>query len=473
MPEPGRRWDLVSGLAALAAVLLAFALSLSAGTLDTTALALITLVTLATLAAARLRLGKAAPSGRSTALIPLVLGLVLALAHDAAYLPGVGVDPSMLGAFRPTLGLLATLLATHLWRSAPQWFRRVRFAAVTLGGGALGALVIRASPEPGIDVWQIQQAGASALLTGLDPYRLAYVNVYGPGTPFFDPRLLSPDGRFLLAFPYAPLPLVLDAPSAWLGDVRWTLLLAVVAAAVLIRQLGRGSLESDLAAAFLLLQPQAFFQLEMAWTEPVVLALVLAAVLAVDRLSRPGPDRLGAWQGWVAPGLAAGLAVASKQYVVALLIPLFAALDAKVRWRVMAVAAGGALAIALPFFLAGPAGFYRGVVEFQVLQPFRKDALSWPAQIVALGGPTLPTWPAFVLAGATWLLTIRRAMTSAQAVLSAATFWLVFVILNKQAFTNYYWLAVGLLCAAVALTTYGRVEPGHSDQRVFTSRHTK
>jgi hypothetical protein len=115
------------------------------------------------------------------------------------------------------------------------------------------------------------------------------------------------------------------------------------------------------------------------------------------------------------------------------------------------VAAGGALALAVPFLLWDPRAFVRGVVEFQVRQPFRTDALSWPAAVVAAGGPKLPSWPAFVAAAAVLVLTLRRTVTPAQAVLSAATTWIAFVAFNKQAFCNYYWLAVGLLCAAVAL----------------------
>ncbi len=457
---PGRNgsvqpWDLASGLIALAAVLIAFALAASWGTLDPTALGLVTLATAAGLAAARHHLGGGGAQRRATALVPLSLGLVLALAHDVAYLPGVDVDPSRLGAFRPTLALVAVLLATHFWRSAPVWFQRVRFAGVTLGGVVLGGLVIRASPEPGIDVWQSQQSGALALLSGLNPYRLTYFNVYGPGTPLIDPRLLSPDGQYVLAFPYPPLSLILDVPSAWLGDIRWTLLLAVAAAAVLIQRLGRGSLESELSAAFLLLQPRAFFQLEMAWTEPVVLAFFLAAVLAVDRSAHAEATAAprGCWRIWLLPGLTIGLAISSKQYAVALLIPLLLAIDSRVRRRVLSIAASVATVIALPFLVAGPTAFVRGVVEFQFLQPFREDALSWPAQLAALGGPRLPSWPAFLLAGATYLVTVRRAIAPAQAVLAAASFWLVFVLFNKQAFCNYYWLAIGLLCATVALMT--------------------
>ena len=122
-------------------------------------------------------------------------------------------------------------------------------------GTALAATVILASPSPGIDVWEIQQRGAEGLLSGRNPYSLPYVNIYGPGTPFLDPALLTPDGRFITAYPYMPLVLLLDVPGAMLGDVRWTMLAALAASAFLIRWLGKGSVEAELAGALLLLQP--------------------------------------------------------------------------------------------------------------------------------------------------------------------------------------------------------------------------
>jgi hypothetical protein len=63
----------------------------------------------------------------------------------------------------------------------------------------------------------------------------------------------------------------------------------------------------------------------------------------------------------------------------------------------------------------------------------------------------LPPWPAFLLAGATLALSIRGKVTAGRAMLAAAATWIVFVAFNKQAFANYYWLGVGLLCASVAL----------------------
>jgi hypothetical protein len=441
-----------ASLAAFAAVTMALALAVSSGMLDPWALALVSLAGISAFAAARVELRGEPGGGRRSVVALLSAGLAASVAHNALFLPGATVDPARLGTFRPTLAVAAVAVASLFWRSAPPWFARARFGALVAAATVLGAVVIRASPAPGIDVWHCQQFGALALLAGKNPYALAYPNVYGPGTPFIDPTLLSPDGRFLLANPYPPLLLLLDVPAAALGDARWTMLAAVAIAALIIRGLGRGSLEAELAGALLLLQPQAFLVLELAWTEPVALAGLLAATLAVANVRRDaGEGPALARREWLLPGAAAALAASTKQYAALLLLPLLLALPGRARLRAFSVAAGGALALAVPFLVWDPRAFVRGVVEFQVRQPFRTDALSWPAALVAAGGPKLPSWPAFVVAAAALVLTLRRTVTPAQAVLSAATTWIAFVAFNKQAFCNYYWLAVGLLCAAVAL----------------------
>ena len=53
-------------------------------------------------------------------------------------------------------------------------------------------------------------------------------------------------------------------------------------------------------------------------------------------------------------------------------------------------------------------------------------------------------------------LTLRRRLQAAQAISSAAATWLVFVLLNKQAFCNYDWLGAGLLGTAAAATVRER-----------------
>jgi hypothetical protein len=439
------------GLAALGAVVLALALSVSQGFLDLGALALVTLAACAALAAVFSPAQERREPSDRTAMGLLALGLGASLAHDVLRVPGLLVDPAKLGPFRPAIALAGLLLVSHAWRGAPRWFARLRFPAIVALGTAATAMVVLASPRPVIDVWQIQQAGARGLLAGWNPYALGYRTPYGPGTPYLDPSLLSPDGRLITAFPYMPLVLLLDIPGALLGDVRWSMVAALAVSAFLVRAIGRGSLASELAGALLLFQPKGWMVLELAWTEPLALAGVLTLALVVMKV--PGhvqPDGRGGWRGWLLPGVAAAFAVSTKQYMPLLALPLLPLLPVAARARALLVATAGALALALPFLAANPQAFTRGVLEFQLRQPFRPDALSWPAAVRAAGGPLLPSWPAFVLAGAILLASLRGRMTMGRALLTSASAWIVFVAFNTQAFVNYYWMGVGLLCAGVA-----------------------
>jgi hypothetical protein len=444
------RWSSAApALAALAAVLLAIALSVSAGMYHFHGLVLVACASLAALAGTLLP-APLPPDVRPATAI-LALGIAASWVLDLLYLPGILVNPARLGMFRPLLVAAGVVLLTYAWRGIPRVVARVRFPLLVALGVGLAATVILASPRPSIDVWVLQQLGANGLLDGHDPYRLLYPNIYGPGTPYLDPSLLTPDGRFITAYPYMPLVLLLDVPGFILGDVRWTMLAAMAGSALLIGRLGKGARAAELAGALLLFQPQTWMVGEMAWTDPLALAGVLLVALATTRLSPGLEEGTLPWRAWVLPGVAAGLAVSTKQYVPLLAAPFLLLVPRGARLRAAALATGIAIAIVLPFLVLDPSGLLRGVVEFQLRQPFREDALSVPALVYRLGGPKLPPWPAFLIAGATLAATLSRGITPGRLMLGVAATWIAFVSFNKQAFANYYWLGVGLLCAAVAL----------------------
>lgn len=436
-----------------AAVLIAGALAHSYGTYHPLSLAAVTLATaLAVVTLLSRRAAAEAWRSRWTDAL-LAVGVVGSLAHDALFLPGILVDPARLGAFRPTLGVIALLLATHLWVSPPAVVTRLRFPLVVGGWVVLAGAVLYASPHPTIDVWLYQQGGALALLEGSNPYAFVFRNPYGPETTVIARELLTPDGRGIVALPYPPLTILLDLPAAALGDVRLAYVLATAAGAFLIRALGRGTRTAELAATLLLLQPATFMVMELAWTEPVVLSAVCGAALLASRreplIARaPGMARPGS--SWILLGLVGGVALASKQYTPLLLLPFLILVEPGRRWRVAGVAAAVCAATYLPFLLWDSKALWRSMVTFQLVQPFRPDALSWPAAVVSWGGPQLPPWPAFVAAAGVATVAVLRANSAAWAIAGGAAAWLILVIGNKQAFCNYYWLGAGLLCAAAA-----------------------
>ena len=87
----------------------------------------------------------------------------------------------------------------------------------------------------------------------------------------------------------------------------------------------------------------------------------------------------------------------------------------------------------------------------QILQPFRLDALSFPAFFVRLGLPKLPLWLPFAAVFAAEYFLLKRLRPSRSGFAAAlAVVHMVFFSLNKQAFLNYYFLVAACLIVAIA-----------------------
>ena len=70
-----------------------------------------------------------------------------------------------------------------------------------------------------------------------------------------------------------------------------------------------------------------------------------------------------------------GFTLATKQYLVVAL-PAFWLLRGVFARRDWLILLGSAVAVTLPFLLANPREFWRAVVEWQLIQPFRSDSVS-------------------------------------------------------------------------------------------------
>ena len=126
--------------------------------------------------------------------------------------------------------------------------------------------------------------------------------------------------------------------------------------------------------------------------------------------------------------------------------------------RIVVPAVALVFVLTLPLALWNVPGFWRSVIFCQTVQPFRSDALSYPAFLLAFGHtppPVLPTCLALTtlaIAVALW-----RAPRTPQGFATAATVVLgVFFAFNKQSFCNYWFLVLG--CSALAIGA-GRLKP--------------
>jgi glycosyl transferase family 87 len=426
-----------AALLALAAVTIALALQISSGQYDPRAVALVTLATVAAVIGATWR--KRVVPVREAVLPQALLGVGCAagLACHLFTNPTFYADPRALqGGFRWLALIALAVLSAYLWHLRPSLIR-ARFPLLLACFAAMGLLVIRASPKPWIDVWVFQQGAADAVLHGANPYSVSYQDIYGPmALAWYAPELRQA-GR-VVAYPYPPLTFLAEAPAfAAFGDVRYALLASMIGAAWLIARAAPGKL-GELAAALVLFQPRTLLVVEQAWTEPLVLFCFALSVYAIVRGAH-----------WALSGAALGLLAASKQYAVLFVVPLALSMP---RRRGLWVAATVVIAVLAPFAIGDPAGFWRSVIRFQLLQPFRMDSLSLAPFAARLFGPAVQPFALAGLALGAGVLAfcLRRHPDLPLACATAAAAWAAVLIWNKQSFCNYWWLCSGLLAAASA-----------------------
>lgn len=391
---------------------------------------------------------RAAPAGNRPAVRPcanrtsgavalLGTGLLVWLVPSFSYIPAPAKSNLLISV--GFCAALAALAVASPWRRGPDVALLLSAACYT----ATTAVLIRLDPAPRIDVWYTLQ-GAADGLAHLD-------NLYTQ-------ILVGPPGR-MEAFTYLPWTAVMLAPGRWFGgDVRWALAVVTLCTAagfVALADRGRrprgaagfptGGDEDQraarVAACLLLLLPGTLTQVEQAWTEPLLLGCLTAAVLAVSR----GSDR------WAV--LALAVALASKQHIV-LLLPVFAAWP-RFGPRRTAAAAGTAGLLVFPWYFADPEAMWHDTVQLLAgFHPIRFADTAYLALMNEFG-----VEPPFWLTGAVVLtalavaaVLVHRRDPGMDVVLRwCALVLFVASFVNKQAFYNQYWLVGGLVLASWAV----------------------
>ncbi len=336
------------------------------------------------------------------------------------------------------LGVCAAALLAGLELAKNPRPRRVAFPLLLLVFIFLGRWIIHASPRPFIDVYVFQKDAITALMSGQNPYALRYPNIYPD--PVFYGEGLSKDGILQFGYPYLPLSLLLAVPGQVLfGDYRYAQLAAMAASAAFIAYARPGRI-GPAAAALLLFTPRSFFILEQGWTDPFVLLGLSAVVFVALRSPRVLP--------W-----AVGLALAVKQYTLFMVPAVWQLLPrpltpARVTGFALRAAAIGA-AVTLPFVIWGPRDFWWDVVQLQLVQPFRTDALTFLAWLDVGADPRLAALAFVAAAIGVGLGLWRQPRTPAGFAVTCALAYFGFFAFNKQAFANYYYFALGTFCVAV------------------------
>ena len=346
-------------------------------------------------------------------------------------------------------------LVVLVWRGRALGLRQGLMLIVVLALVVARPLVLWASPAPHIDVFTTTDAAVDFLMQGLNPYSQVYPDIY--------------DGQYDYApgMAYWPGTVLFAAVGKWaFGDLRSIYVLGDVlgAAAMTALAVRRSRLRLEtglLGAAVWLAFPVGLFVLEQAWVDPLVLAALLWAAVALDA------ERFGA------AGVLLGVATCIKQPAVlaalsAALVVL--ALRPKAALRlILGGAAVGAL-ILVPFILWDADGWWRMTIAVPLGQAPRLDALTFVALAQREWAVAWPgTGSTLIYAGvlAALMLHLIRAGRADGRVVPAVR-WLgamavlygVVFLFGKQAFCNYWALTAGLVLAArLALSTGSDTEP--------------
>src|SRR3954447_23112174 len=359
--------------------------------------------------------------------LPVAVCLVAAVAHPAyrlMHVRGAGiVAVDVLAA-----AAVATALATLLWSNQRRgWWLGASAAAAT------GIVTIVVVPDPHIDVWYLLQQSSDGLRHGQDMYRQHWQHSHG----------------LQAIYPYLPWTTVLLAPFRWLTtDVRAGLLLATLVTSWQGRRLAPAAPAA--LALLVLVHPHWTFLIDQSWTEPLVLVLLTASLLAISR-GRPGLAIV-----------ALAAALACKQHVV-LLLPLFALWPSFGLRRTLQSAALAFVAV-LPWLVWSPHQFWHDAVKANLDLGVIPRALCIPSLLLR-HDIEVGFWFTLLVLGAAYAVVLLRVRRSTSGLaLGSALVLLALDLANKQSFFNHYTLPLGLLVVALAAS---------SDRPIGTPRRTE
>jgi hypothetical protein len=375
----------------------------------------------------------------------LITGLIVQIFQLAASMPGHSIPPENFPKLRQfqIIVLIGGLCALFSLLPERRFSRRLRNSLAVIAVAAVlagGIWIIRNAPDPYIDVYVFHQTANKALLEGKNPYVQTPPNIYGD-MEYYGARFGTPE-KLNIGNPYPPLTILLDLLGSLLtGDVRYLHLLAILAAGLLMMRMlpDKGAL---LIGYIFLYTPRLYFIVEQSWTEPLVVFFVVIVVWSM--LHRPK------WR-----DILLGLMMASKQYML-LMFPLIFKLfppgtprKSMVRSSVWVLGTG--FAVTAPMAFWNLPAFLWNVGAFQWYQVFRMDALSYAALYAKWTGYQPPQVIPILLLGLALVMAGLFCKRSPAGFASGVAFCLfLFVAFSKQAFSNYYFLVLGIFCCAFA-----------------------
>ena len=374
------------------------------------------------------------PSVGAAVVVALVMGVAaLGVVANASLAVALDAPAGM------SVGLAMVMLASAaiaVW--GPCSWRRWALGVLLVAYAALAASRI-VHAEVVIDVGAFLRGGIDALMHGTSPYAITIDNPYGPAETrlFYGPGVVV-GGVVQAGFPYLPAPLLVDVPAFLLGDPRWMHLAALLAATGLAWRLASDVLGRATAVLMVCGATSSTVVISY-WVEPVMSLLLVLTVLGLTTGRR-----------WTATAL--GVLFASKQYAISYL-PTLVTVARTSGWRTVLVAGAVGAAVLVPFVVWDVQAFVHSAIEFQLVQPFRDDAITLLPSLQAWFGE-LPGWMLSLsplLGMATSALVVWRTRPGPTAfALGIGLSLLVTVLTSKIGFMNYYaFIGVAFVLATV------------------------
>lgn len=429
-----------AALALIAVVALGQAIQVSNGALHPAAIRLV-LVALVSLIGAVAVSQRRGPAWLDVALVVAGgLAATYQLSQLGGTSPGVYLRGVAFTDYAATLIPFAVLAVSLLGKG--PWLGRLHAVAFLAAFWVLGRWLLKASPNPSIDVFNWTNHALEALRNGDNPFAIWMPNPYGH-TQWYAPGMA--DSKWVhTGFPYPPLSLMLAGVGWLFGDLRWANLgMLVLAGAALAWGRGRFGV---VAAVLLLSTPRVLFVLEQAWTDAYAVGLLAVTLWAAAHKPRYAAFAFGAL-------------VSIKQYMV-FLMPLGLLLvptpwDRKQVLRFVSESVAAALVLNLPWLLWNPSALIASTTVSG--HPFRPEALSFLAATAENGQPIWPTYIQLVLLVPAYaLIAWKGARGPSGFALACALVLGVFFSFSKHAFCNHHFLVMS--CAALALG-FVRQEP--------------
>ena len=378
----------------------------------------------------------------------------------------------------------SNLLVSFLGGSPPTWLTQALFGLVIAGisfvawrGGPrtktillllLGVVfvyraqyAIRNVSEKQFDVVFFHHESYRHFLNGMDPYAPPlplYIDLE-TARKIYPPEKLTANS-ILVGYTYPPVTFLLGLPFfALLGDFRYVGVFALLLIAFLLHRVSPDP-DGWLLAAVVLTNPFGVQVVSFGWVETTLVMFLFLFLLC--------------WHRWpVQSAWLFGLLISSKQTMV-FWIPLGLVLlfTRFPRWKDRFVWLGKSVLAALLPILAfslrwTPQTIFESTVTFIALTPLRKDSLSIGTLLLYSFPGMLWIVPLFGVGALCVILflAIRKGLTLSLGMwtITYATGWTAFLILNRQAFQNYYFLTILLWLIGAALL--GAPEKPEADTR--------